>query len=307
MSDNKLTFGQSLQFKLLWGFAWCIAHTPRWFRYHILQPFIVAILMLLRYRRRVIMDNLSRSYPEKTEKELKRIMYRNYRILAEIVVDTMSLVGITPERGRDMMRFVGVEEHKAKLKGRDWIALASHYGCWEYFPLWCWGDPDVKFMSVYHPLQSAVFEEFYRRMRLFAPGISVVPMQECVRRYLRQRSSGEQTIIGLVADQNPPLRPDSYWFDFLNQETVFFDGAEKLAMRFNLPAYFVNVKRVAPGRYEGTFTEIYDGESELQPNEFTGRYVKALESMINDCPELWMWSHRRWKHKRSHQHILDKS
>ena len=87
---------------------------------------------------------------------------------------------------------------------------------------------------------------------------------------------------------------------FLNQDTIFFDGGEKLALRCTLPVYFVKMSRLRRGRYEMSFELIYDGKEEVAEYEITQRYVRKLERMICECPELWMWSHRRWKHKRTH-------
>ncbi|MDE5622441.1 MAG: lysophospholipid acyltransferase family protein, partial [Alistipes sp.] len=128
-----------------------------------------------------------------------------------------------------------------------------------------------------------------------------VSMRDCLRFYLRNREKGvggKNLVMGLIADQNPPWRPDSHWFRFLNQDTIFFDGGEKLALRCHLPVYFVKMERLQRGRYRMSFERIYDGEEEVAPNEITGRYVSRLEEMIRERPELWMWSHRRWKHKR---------
>lgn len=97
-----------------------------------------------------------------------------------------------------------------------------------------------------------------------------------------------------------PLRPDSRWFRFLNQDTIFFDGGEKLALRCGLPVYFVRMERLRRGRYRMSFELIYDGEEQVAPYEITERYVRRLESMIRERPELWIWSHRRWKRKRPH-------
>ena len=107
--------------------------------------------------------------------------------------------------------------------------------------------------------------------------------------------------MGLVADQSPTLRPDSHWFTFLNQKTIFHDGGEAMALKFNLPIYFEYTRRIAPGRYAIRFDEIYDGKEVVAPHEITGRYVRKLENMIMECPELWMWSHKRWKHTPERQ------
>ena len=132
---------------------------------------------------------------------------------------------------------------------------------------------------------------------------TTVSMKESLRFYLRNRAKGvdgKNLVMGLIADQNPPRRPDSRWFRFLNQDTIFFDGGEKLALRCNLPVFFVKMNRLRRGRYEMSFELIYDGKEEVAEYEITQRYVRKLERMICECPELWMWSHRRWKHKRTH-------
>lgn len=298
--DKDLTWWQRIRLETLWGFCWLFARTPYWFRYYVIQPVLVFLLMAIRYRRKVVLTNLKNSFPEKSRIELLQITHLFYRTLAEVAVDTMSLVGITPDRGRDLVHWRDGEEHKRRVNGWDWIAMASHYGCWEYFSLWCWVDFEQIFMGVYHPLHDPVFDRFYHRLRSVSPSMTPVPMRECVRYYMRHREdrSFRNIAIGLISDQNPPLRPDSHWFRFLNQDTVFFDGAEKLAVRFHLPVYFVHVDRLKRGRYEIWFEELYDGDSPVEPNEITERYVRRLEQMIQARPELWMWSHRRWKHHR---------
>jgi KDO2-lipid IV(A) lauroyltransferase len=151
-------------------------------------------------------------------------------------------------------------------------------------------------MGVYHPLKNAVFEHLYRRLRNFAPNYHQVTMQDTVRHYIKNRSADRGVTLGLISDQTPNLRADTEWFDFFGRKTAFIDGSEKLAMRFHIPIYFVHVERVKAGHIAVRFDEIYDGVEEVEPNEITRRYVVALESMIREHPELWLWSHKRWKH-----------
>ncbi len=289
---------------MLWWSCRIIAIMPRLFRYHILQPMIVALLLVIRYRHRIVTKNLQLSFPEKSSGEIRRITYNFYRILAEVVVDTVSLAGATKQRNRDVITWSNVQEHLNRVNGRDWIATAAHFGCWEYFPLWCWDDPDALFMSVYHPLKSRIFERFYQRLRNLAPNIKTVAMKDAVRFYLTNRNKGRNLIVGLVADQSPILKVDSQWFDFLNQPTLFTDGAAILAKRFHVPVYFVNVERSTPGRYLTRLDEIYDGEEDIPEEEITRRYAAALEAMIRRQPELWMWSHNRWRHTPEKQQRL---
>lgn len=302
--EKRLSPLQRLQLNLLWGFCWGFAHLPHFVRYHMVQPLIVLVLRMIRYRRRVILQNLENSFPERSREQILQILHQNYQTLADVIVDTVSLAGVGERHKNKFIRFHNIEEHIRENQGRDWIAMASHYGCWEYLLFYAVMDPEISFMGVYHPLRSPIFDCFYNRLRGIASNVEQVPMKECVRHYLRNKQQHKSTLLGLIADQNPPLRPDSHWFRFLNQDTVFFDGGEKLALRFHIPVYFVQMERVGRGRYEVQFTQIYDGESEVEPNQITERYVRLLEQMIQREPALWMWSHRRWKHQRHHQYIL---
>ena len=293
---------QRIGLEALWLGARVFAAMPYWFKYYVVENLIFVLLRYcLRYRMKVVKTNLRNSFPEKDERELAVIRRRFYRTLAEIFVDTINLDGLTPEKGRSLLTVKGLEEQKERVGGRDWIAMTAHFGCWEYCSFWGLYDPTQIVVAVYHPLRSRIVEAFYQRLRN-GDYATTVAMKESLRFYLRNRAGGiggRNLVMGLIADQNPPRRPDSRWFRFLNQDTIFFDGGEKLALRCQLPVYFVKMERLRRGRYEMSFELIYDGKEEVAEYEITQRYVRMLEAEIRRRPELWMWSHRRWKHKRN--------
>ena len=302
MKTTELTPMQRIGLEALWLGARVFAAMPYWFKYYVVENLILVLLRYcLRYRMKVVKTNLRNSFPEKDERELAVIRRRFYRTLAEIFVDTINLAGLTPEKGRSLLTVKGLEEQKERVGGRDWIAMTAHFGCWEYCSFWGLYDPTQIVVAVYHPLRSRIVEAFYQRLRN-GDYATTVAMKESLRFYLRNRArgiGGRNLVMGLIADQNPPRRPDSRWFRFLNQDTIFFDGGEKLALRCQLPVYFVKMERLRRGRYEMSFELIYDGKEEVAEYEITQRYVRMLEAEIRRRPELWMWSHRRWKHKRN--------
>lgn len=300
-NNDSLRWHQRLALELLWGTCCLIGWMPRWFKYGMLQPFVYALLRMIRYRYKVMYTNISLSFPEKSEKEVKQIIKGAYSNLAEVIVDTICLAGAKRRNDLDHVTWIDADKHIERNKGRDWIFMASHYGCWEYFLLWTLNDPDCEIFGVYHPLKSTIFEHFYRRLRNFSPKIHQVPMQETVRQYLKNRSAGKNVALGLISDQTPNLRPDTEWFDFLNRKTAFIDGSEKLAMRFNIPVYYAHIERTRADHLTIRYVEIYDGVEEVEPMEITRRYAAALEAMIKERPELWMWSHKRWKHSPEKQ------
>ena len=302
MKHKELNFLQRIGLELMWAFAWLFAIMPYWFKYYVVENLLFFLLYyVLRYRMKVVKMNLRNSFPEKSEKQRNEICRKFYFTLAEMFVDTFNLAYMTTAKAKRILQVDADEYIVERTAGQDWIALTAHYGCWEYYAYWGFYDPSKVIMSVYHPLHNEVVNRFYQRLRS-VQNSQPVAMREVIRYYLRhreQQQKGKNFAIGLIADQNPPLRPDSHWFQFLNQDTVFFDGGEKLALKFHLPVYFVSVDRLCRGRYRMHFEQIYDGKESVAPNEITGRYVQKLEEMIVAQPELWMWSHRRWKHKRT--------
>ena len=303
LNDIELRWYQKIALESLWCFSRIAHYSPRWFRFKVLQPFIYLILRLVRYRSKVILENLFASFPEKSDKEIYTLANKYYYFLAEIMVNTISLAGVSYKRDADILRWKNYEEHLKRVADTDWIGSGAHFGCWEYLPSWAWYIPDTTFLSVYHPLSSPVFECFFRRLRNFAPNIAQVPMRNAVLYYLQNRKK-KRIMLGLISDQSPALRPDTEWIKFLNQDTAFIDGSEKLALKFHLPIYFAYIKRLAAGRYEAEWIQLYDGHEEVAPNEITRRYAAILEKMILEVPELWMWSHRSWKHTPKKQEAL---
>ena len=299
--ETQMKWYQHICLELLWGLFLVISITPRCFKYYILKPFLALLLILSHYRHKVIAENMAKSFPEKSMQEIKRLVRSYYIHLAEVAVDIISLVGASERRKDRAVNWVNAKEVAERLNGKDWIAVGAHYGCWEYLPLWSRKQMCNTFMSVYHPMSNVVFDGLFLRLRKYSENITTVPMKSTITYYLRNRNKGKGIILGLLSDQSPNLRADTHWFRFLNQDTAFIDGAESIAMKFRIPILFAYTKRVAPGRYEVMLEEIYDGKEDVAQHEITQRYATRLEKMIKEQPELWMWSHKRWKHTAEKQ------
>ena len=136
--DNKVDLNllQSLGLELLWCFSRALSLSPRWFRFGLFQPFVTLLLRIIGYRSRVIIQNLEGAFPEKSKSEIRKIKNRYYSTLSEVIIDTMCLAGADASCRGKYMVWEDVDKHVKDLAGRDWIALGSHYGCWEYLSTW---------------------------------------------------------------------------------------------------------------------------------------------------------------------------
>lgn len=294
-----LTRWQKIWSSTLYGLCRCVAILPRFVRYYILQEFIYFILhYVIRYRRRVVMDNLRNAFPEKDEKEIRGIAKRFDNYLAEQMINTISLAGITSKQRMRLLHFPDVEYYVKTTEHSDTVLLAAHHGCWEYLSTVACYDKKHRLMSVYHPLSNSALDDMFKRLRR-CENTELVPRDDSLLHFMRHRGKEQKISLGLIADQNPFRYHGAHWITFFNQDTIFAQGGEQIAMKFKLPVWFGYMRRVRRGEYQLCVELLYDGKEEVAPNVITERYVHRLEAVIRECPELWLWSHRRWKCKRT--------
>jgi KDO2-lipid IV(A) lauroyltransferase len=172
----------------------------------------------------------------------------------------------------------------------------GHYGNWE------WAGPSFTLTTnfplvvIYKPLSHRHFEKMMVGMRTRF-GTRITPIDRTLRDMVANQK--ETTATAFIADQNAS-RKNAYWTTFLHQDTAVFTGPEKLARRFNYPVVYMNVQRKKRGYYEITPELLFDTPSKTTENEISEAFTKRLEKEIIQDPIPWLWSHRRWKHKRSH-------
>ena len=286
---------QRFWLEVLWIICRGFALLPHCIRHYIFGTICYLLLChVLRYRRRVIMDNLRRSFPDKSEKELRKICRGTYRNLTEQIVNMISQSGVSDKTLMHRMKVTNAEKVRKEIGNRSAIMLTAHFGPWEAGSTVSLVVPDQTFVAVYHKLTNTVVDELMKRIRTHT-NVELVDMKRTMRHFVDNKDKRPMAM-GLIADQNPVLRANMHWYKFLHQWTAFFEGGEVLALKYNLPVYYFSPRRISAGHYEGTFTLIYDGEEQVEPYTITERYVRLLENDINAHPEMWMWSHRRWKH-----------
>lgn len=250
---------------------------------------------VVRYRWSVVLQNLQNAFPEKTPAERRQIAAGFYRNLTDVMVETIKGLTISESELRRRVVVRNLQAYKTHLDaGRTVLAMTSHQCNWE------WQSPAARILGpavdvVYQPLNNAFFNQLMRRIR-GRFGITPLPMQGLLRDMVKRRD--QPRLVGLVADQAAPPET-AYWTNFLNQETDFFVGSDKLARQFGCPVLFIEMRRLRRGHYELALHPLaeppYDG---LPPHSIIENYVRKLEASIQENPSDWLWSHRRWKHRR---------
>jgi KDO2-lipid IV(A) lauroyltransferase len=104
-----------------------------------------------------------------------------------------------------------------------------------------------------------------------------------------------QSLFGLVADQSPSDPSKAYWLNFFHRPTAFIRGPERGARLDNLPVLFACISKPRRGYYHAVFSLAEENPNRLSEGELTVRFARYLEEVIRKYPDMWLWSHRRWK------------
>jgi Kdo2-lipid IVA lauroyltransferase/acyltransferase len=288
---------QAIVYYLFYGINWVVTLLPLRVLY-IFSDFLYIILYYFpSYRRKVVGTNLRNAFPEKTTEELKSIEKKFYRHLADLFIETFKLTHMSKAQ---LMRRCTISNPEILWKlleeKRDTIAVLGHYCNWEWLII----VPEYtkyKFSSIYKPLQNKYFDRFINKVRS-KYGAILVPMSFILREIINDRKNNINTLSAFISDQTPVKTEIRYWTTFLNQETPVYMGTEKIASRYDMAVVFFNLQKVKRGYYNLTIELLFDHTAGLPEHAITETHVRRLDEIIREKPEYWIWSHRRWKHKR---------
>jgi KDO2-lipid IV(A) lauroyltransferase len=250
------------------------------------------------YRKQVIRQNLANAFPEKSTAERKLIEKKYYHYLADLMVETIKMLTITPTEVRKRMKPANADTDKLVdtyfKQGKSIIGAVGHYGNWELAALSFSQVTNEERIIVYKPLANEVSDEIFKKARSRF-GATLVAMKDILRKLVTLR--GKLSFTVLVSDQTPVQESVQYFANFLNQPTAVFLGIEKLAKMTNSAVVFCEVKCVKRGYYNYNFVPLITEPKKMAEYEITNVHVAYLENMIKQEPQYWLWSHKRWKFK----------
>ena len=268
--------------------------------YLLSDMFYFIVYYLLRYRRRVVRDNLVKSFPEKGMREIVEIEKKFYSSLCDWFVETIKYYGMSEKEIRRRMVITGLEDaHRMVTQGRSCVCYMGHLFNWEYVTSLAlyFDDEDLVIGDIYHPLENSYFDRLMKKMR-DQYGAESITMANTLRRIVQITKEKKKYLIGFIADQVPTWESIHHWVDFLHRDTPVFTGTEKIARRTGAALFFVKMKRVKRGYYTAHFELFAEDASKMAEFEPTNRYYELLEKEIKENPELWLWTHNRWKRTR---------
>jgi KDO2-lipid IV(A) lauroyltransferase len=261
--------------------------------YFFTDIFYLLLITVISYRRPVVRKNIANSFPEKTEKQRRRIERQFYRHFTDLLAEAVKNLTISKMQLKKRIHVLNRDAiDQLYIQGKNVIFVGGHYNNWE----WMICAQNFLFahqaVGIGMPMTNTFWDKRInqRRSRF---GMKIVNAKNF--KDILSEQKGNPVSLLVLADQSPGDSLKSYWTTFLNQDTAVAFGAEQIAHEYNYSVVYLHMNKAKRGYYEVTFEHICDTPSEMEYGEITESHVKSLESDINKEPQYWIWSHKRWK------------
>lgn len=259
------------------------------------------VFRVVRYRKKVVYENLARSFPEKSAREIDSIARDFYRHFCDLIWESIKAFSISDREIRE--RMVGLNSYLLDpyyQAGRPLILVGGHYGNWEWLGLALERQVRYSSVAIYKPLSNRFVDRKMREAR-GQYGLELLPIKavpEFFARLGEKSARPRPEMVIFASDQSPGDGRKAYWMDFLGQDTATIFGPEKYARQCNLPVIYCVIRKKKRGYYEFEFREVSDDPRPLPHGAIIEKSNRLLEEDIRREPRYWLWTHRRWKHRR---------
>jgi KDO2-lipid IV(A) lauroyltransferase len=263
---------------------------------YLLSDIIFLIMYrVIGYRKEVVFTNLKNSFPNKSKQELKKIMSDFYRHLCDIIMESVKGFTISEKQLRKRLIIKNPEfSNYFADKRQSIIFVGGHYNNWEICAQAFAMYSNHKCIGIYKPLSNAfINDKIYTSRSKY--GMHLISMKQTKKSF---EDGDEPKAIVFGSDQNPANPKRAHWVQFLNQDTGVLFGVERYAKEYDWPVVFVSIRKAKRGYYEVEYSLVTDNPNEEPHGKITEDFTKRLEQDIINQPQYWLWSHKRWKHKR---------
>lgn len=293
---------QLLIFLIAYPILWTISILPFRLFYWFSDFVFFIVFHVLRYRRKVVQENLSLTLPHLSVNERAVIEKKFYSHMCDIFLEMIKTITISEKEIRKRFVFTNMDLFNEMAKdNKSIILMLAHYASWEWMvsiSLYT----KLKGIGVYTKIQNPYFDRLIKRIRSKFNG-ELITTKDTIKTVVENASKNIQCVYGFVSDQSPMLQKSYYWDNFMGVEVPIHTGAEMLAKRCDLNVLFVKIEKVKRGHYEATFVKLADHPKEHPDYEISSMFLREAEKQILEAPEFYLWTHKRWKHRNKKHEV----
>jgi len=279
---------------IVYGLLWLVSLLPFRILYFFADGFYGLAYYVFKYRRDVVMNNLLIAFPEKTEKERIAIAKKFYHNFIDMFFETIKMLSVSEKVLEKRFTANWDVVNKIHPSGKSIQVHIGHNFNWEWGNMILTKKTLYRLLAVYMPFTSKITERLFYKLRT-RNGAIFLRATNMKEDFLPYRNT--QYLLGLVADQNPGHPGNAWWYNFFGKPTPFLKGPAKAAIANDAAVVFGFIHKPRRGYYEAFFSLATENPTSLTEQELTKKFVENLEDVIRQYPDMWLWSHRRWKYE----------
>ena len=288
---------QFIVFILLYPFLWFISILPFRLMYMFADFVYVLIYYIIGYRRKIVRQNIQLALPHLTKKEQLNIEKKSYRHMCDMFLEMIKTMSISEKEIDKRFVFTNLEVlTNMEQEGKSIAVMMAHYASYE------WAISLNKFSkltsyAIYKKIANRHFDKLVKDIRLKFKAV-LITTRETIPTIEKNYRENHLGLYGFASDQSPQLSKTHHWGTFMGIETPVHTGAEMLAKRYDMNVIFLMVKKVKRGYYQATFELMFDQPTTVPNYEISDEFLRRVEKQIYEAPEYYLWTHKRWKHKK---------
>jgi KDO2-lipid IV(A) lauroyltransferase len=255
---------------------------------------------VVRYRKSIVQDNLRKSFPEKTNLELKKIEKKFYKHMCDMFLEMIKTISISENQLRKRFVCENIEVlHKYEKECPGIILMCGHYASYEWATAINFYDMKNKGYAIYKKLRSPMFDDLIKSIRANL-GTTLINSKEAIPKMMRNKRDDVKSTYYMIADQSPKKANAAvgHWINFMGRETPAFTGSEAMGKKLGFGILYLEVKKVKRGYYSAKLIPLSQHPKEREDFTITDQFFQRLEKQIQEEPAYYLWTHKRWKHKR---------
>jgi len=296
---------RKLEYAAAWPFIKILGILPRSVS-RALAIAIAQLFYLLHFRLRAVgMRNLAMVFPEKSERERRRILRGVFTSLGRQLAELCQFPKYTPENVDEVVVYDGLKNYeRAYARGKGVLFLTAHFGAWE-LSAFAHSLHGHWVNIVMRPMDNEYLDRMLQSYRTMH-GNKVVPKDDFVRGLLAAMKAGET--VGILMDTNM-TPPQGVFVDFFGIPACTASGLARIALRTDaavVPGFTIWDEDLGKYRlrFDAALELIRTGNLEADIVANTQMFTKVIEDYVRKYPEQWLWVHRRWKTRPEGEKVL---
>lgn len=288
---------QLITYLFLYPIVWLISILPFRLLYILSDIIYVIIYYIIGYRKKTVRENIALALPKLSEKERIRIEKKSFQHLCDMFLEMIKTMSLSDKEINKRFVFTNLDVYTELEKKEKSIALlCAHYASYEWVVSI---NKKIKFQgfAIYKKINNRYFDKLVKNIRSKFKA-TLITTKETIPTIVHNHSNSILGLYGFASDQSPKISSVFHWNTFMGIEVPIHTGAEMLAKKYNMNAIFLKVKKVKRGYYEATFELLSDSIEKVPDYQITDRFLKLVEAQIYEAPEYYLWTHKRWKHRR---------